>query len=128
MFLNLPKAQQDRLKGAVDLSARAQKIKCSLETVDNGPALQAREIWASSDGDSVIIEDHVHRLAQITINAHSYNFFKQAWPVRSESAAPLSDKELSYLIVFLANIPRQSELLSALIEHIEAMAPQRRVG
>lgn len=122
-FLNLPKVRAQELKTAVEAGTQAQSLRSSLETVDQGPSLQAREIWTSVHGDSVIIEDHIHRLSQIQISGVRYTLYKQAWPVKGVSD-PLTPRELSRLVVFLCNIPQPSELLSALVAHVENMAPQ----
>lgn len=126
-FLNLPKLRAEELKSAISMGTKAQSVKASLETVDQGPLLQAREIWTSAHTDSVVIEDHVHRLAQITIGGAHYILYKHAWPVKDVST-PLSRFELARLIVFLCNIPQPSELLSALIAHVETMAPPNENG
>jgi hypothetical protein len=121
-FSNLPKARAEELKIAISFGTRAQTVRSSMETVEQGPALQAREIWSSVHGDSVIIEDHIHRLAQITISGALYTLYKHAWPVKAVST-PLTRDELAGLIVFLCNIPQPTELLSALVAHVETMAP-----
>lgn len=121
-FLNLPQARAAELKTAIETGARAQSVKSSLESVDQGPALVAREIWTSVHGDSLIIEDHVHRLSQITIAGKLHILYKHAWPVKDVST-PLTAEELGQLTVFLCNIPQPTELLSALIAHVENMAP-----
>ncbi len=120
-FLNLPKARAEALKTAIVFGTKAQSLRSALATVDQGPSLQAREIWSSVHGDSVIIEDHVHRLAQISIADAHYTFYKHAWPVNA-AGAPLTRTELAGLVVFLCNIPQPTELLQALISHVENMS------
>ena len=120
-FLNLPKARAEELSVAINLGTKAQSLRSAIETVDQGPSLQAREIWSSVHGDSVTIEDHVHRLAQISINGVHHTFYKHAWPVTA-TGAPLTPKELAGLIIFLCNIPQPTELLQALIAHVENMS------
>lgn len=120
-FLNLPKARAEALRTAIAYGTKAQSLRSALESVDQGPSLQAREIWSSVHGDSVIIEDHVHRLAQISITDGHFTFYKQAWPVNA-TGTPLTHMELAGLTVFLCNIPQPTELLQALIAHVENMS------
>lgn len=119
-FLNLPVARLAQIKAAVEVGTRAQSLRASLETVEKGPTLAAREIWSSVHGDSVIIEDDIHRIARITFQRREYIFYKQAWPVK-ESNVPLTPEELGTLIVFLRNVKQPTDLFDALTAHIEAM-------
>ncbi len=126
-FLNLPQARATQLQTAIAFGTKAQSMRSTLETVDRGPALAAREVWSSVHGHSVVIEDHIHRLAQILIGDAQYTLYKRAWPVKNVST-PLTVEELGGLIVFLCNIPQASELLCALIAHVELMSPSDYEG
>ncbi|NJM10178.1 MAG: PilZ domain-containing protein [Bdellovibrionaceae bacterium] len=121
-FLNLPTARMEELKKAIAPAALGFNVRPTMKTVEHGPTIQAREMWSSLQGDTVIIEDHVHRLAHITLNGIQFTLYKHAWPVKDVST-PLTRIELAHLILFLCNIPQPSELLSALIAHVETMSP-----
>jgi len=122
-FLNMPKVRVDQLRQAIHPGSRGLNVRPMMKGVENGPVMQAREMWSSLDGDSVIIEDHVHRLAQIILVGSQYTLYKHAWPVKDVST-PVTRNELAHLILFLCNIPQPSDLMSALVAHVETMAPQ----
>lgn len=120
-FLNLPAARAEQIKAAISPGIRALSMRPVIPPVEQGPSVDAREMWSSIQGDTVIIEDHMHRLAQITLWGTQYTLYKHAWPVKG-AATPLGRNELTELILFLSNIPVPSELLTALIGHMESMS------
>ena len=119
-FLNLPKIRTEELRHVLAVGASGLDVRAVMKSVEHGPSMDAREMWSSLQGNNVIIEDHAHRLAQITLNGISFILYKNTWPVK-DAATPLNRDELAKLILFLHNIPQPSEALGALIANLETM-------
>lgn len=118
-FLDLPAAKIKTLAKAIHPGSLALNVRPGVKAVEHGPTVMAREIWTSPAGDCVTIEDHIHRLAQISLAGVHYTLYKQAIPIK-ETSAPLSHSEMACLVIFLRNIPQPSEHLQALLTHVES--------
>jgi hypothetical protein len=119
-FLNLRQERVELLKFLIEPATRGALVHRHA-ALKSGPALQAREIWSSFQGDSVTVEDHVHRLAQICLFGVEYTLFKSAWPVK-EDRIPLTRQEVVSLILFLANVNHPSPLLNELSAHLQNLS------
>lgn len=119
-FLNLPQGRVEILKFLIEPATRGVLVHMH-SALKSGPQLQAREIWSSFQGDSITIEDHVHRLAQISLFGVEYTLFKNAWPVK-DGAAPLSRQEVTSIILFLANVNHPSPLLNEISAHLQNLS------
>ncbi len=121
-FLDLKQERVEQLKFLIEPGTRGSQVRQhAAEAAASGPVLQAREIWSSYHGDNVIIEDHVHRLAQIGLYGVQYSLYRNAWPVR-DGNVPLSRQEVVNLILFLCNINQQSALLKELGAHLQLLS------
>jgi hypothetical protein len=119
-FLNLRQERVELLKFLIEPATRGAFVHKHAAT-KSGPALQAREIWSSFQGDSITIEDHVHRLAEISLFGVQYTLFRNAWPVKDNSI-PLSRQEVTSIILFLANVNHPSPLLNELSAHLQNLS------
>lgn len=119
-FLNLPQERMKLIEQAIQPGVLGEGMRVIYNGDADGPVMQAREAWSSLKGDTLIIEDDVHRLAQVTLNGESYTLFKESWPQKDQK--PLTDFEFAELILFLINIPQPTDLLEAFIGHVEEMA------
>lgn len=118
-FLDLPPAREELIRNLIVPGARGHWVKHNVAEAQN-VKLVAKEMWSSSYGDSVIIEEDVHRLAQISLSGINYRLFREAWPVKG-AATPLSPSEVDDLALFLCNIPLPSDWLKALSTHVELL-------
>lgn len=119
-FLNLPQERMKLIEQAIQPGVLGEGLRVVYSGDPNGPVMQAREAWSSLKGDTLIIEDDIHRLAQVTMNGEIYTLFKESWPQKNQK--PLTDVEFAALILFLNNIPQPTDLLEAFIAHVEEMA------
>jgi hypothetical protein len=119
-FLNLPRERVKLIEQAIVPGILGEGMRVVYTGDVGGPLMQAREAWNSLKGDSLVITDHVHRLAQITMNGQTFEVFKEAWP--QKDSKPLTEVEFANLILFLNNIPQPTDLLEAFIAHVEATA------
>lgn len=117
-FLNLAPARVDQLKAQMVFGIRALGVKAVFKSAEAGPALHAREIWNSMQGDALIIEDGVHLRAHAEIAGEIFYFLKGARP-QDRHQAPVSDAKLLSLVLFLANIKQQSADIKQLLTDLE---------
>lgn len=118
-FLNLGEKRQEQLKRFMSFGVRGLALRCHGTSLDSKLQLMAAELWSSLHGDSVIVERDMHRLAQIKIGDDEFMIFKEAWPARANGQGTCSKIELEQLILFLTNIPKISEPLSAILAGLE---------
>jgi hypothetical protein len=120
-FLDLKADRQKQIKDLMTYGIRGLGIKAGLKTVEKGPSLAASEIWNAPNGDALIVEDGVHRLAQAEINSELFYFYRSAWPVdRNLKAVPT--QTLNQLILFIANIGYPSSAVASLLSQLEDLA------
>lgn len=119
-FLNLPQERLKLIEQAIQPGVLGEGLRVIYSGDCGGPTIQAREAWSSLKGDTLVIEDDVHRLAQVTLNGEIYVLFKESWPQKGQT--PLTEIEFASLILFLNNIPHPTDLLEAFIAHVEGMA------
>jgi len=118
-FLNLGEKRQDLLKKYMAYGIRGSALRCHGTSNDSSLQLMAAELWSSLQGDSIIVERDMHRLAQIKIGDDQFMIFKEAWPARANGQGTCSKIELEQIILFLANIPQISKPLSAMLTSLE---------
>lgn len=115
-FMDLEAGRADRIRAGIISGTHGHSMKVISGDENDGPTLEASEVWSSLGGDTVIIESHVHRLARIHFQKKEYVMYREAWPIKN-AATPVSRTEMDQLILFLCNIPQPSDLLKELIEH-----------
>lgn len=118
-FMDLSNERVEQLKKSMLPGVRGQAMKV-VAHYDNGPVLEADEVWNSPHGDAVTFENHVHRYAQIFMLNTSYSIFREAWPVKDNNK-PSTPKDLEQLLMFLSNIPMPSLRLKGLITTLHQM-------
>jgi hypothetical protein len=127
-FLDLSPTRQLQLRrnmtpGVRGSTVRRQGHGLGVET----PGLMAAEIWSSLHGDSVVLENDVHRIAQLQIAGDAYLVFKSAWPMKP-SGQTCSKVEFEQIVLFLTNVPKPSPMLEALVAGLEELLFGRPVG
>lgn len=120
-FLNIAPARVEQLRLLIEPATRGTLVRNHTGDKDNGPELQAREIWSSLHGDNVIIEDNVHRLGQVGLFGVQYTIFRDAWPIR-EDGTPLTRREAVSVILFMCNINQPSPLLNEFVAHLQRLS------
>lgn len=93
------------------------------EKSNDNLTVSAEEIWTSLLGHNVVIENQIHRQAQITLSNQVFHIYKEAWPV-FPNKKPISKLDLERLILFLNNIPYSTPHLSALLQQLESINEQ----
>lgn len=119
-FLNLPTDCAALINQTTIPGIHGEAMRVVLTGSAEGPLMQAREVWSSLKGDSVTIEDNVHRLAEISLAGERYQIFREAWPTKD--LQPLTKLEFAGIILFLTNIPQPTDLLVAFTAYLEEMA------
>lgn len=102
-FLDLKDYRRVLLARAMASGVRAVSVRRHAPAIPSGPDIQASEMWSSIHGDSVTIERHEHRLAQIHLQDQLFYIFRDARPVKPENES-CSRTEFEKLILFLTNI------------------------
>lgn len=124
-FLNLQSSRQDQIKSLIAPGIAGLDMRpSSLSVGSPGPILDAKEIWTSLKGDSLTIEEDVHRLAAAHINGLDLIILREAWPTTKEKS-PASPREFEALLLFLANIPNPSQNVKALLEKLGRLSTVR---
>lgn len=123
-FLDLSAELQKKLSAGMSSGIRGTALRRGLKSeTGGGPTLQAREIWNSLNGDTLTLEEGMHRLAEAVIEGHRYVFFKDAWPVDS-SQTPVPIERLNEIILFLTNIVLRGPAVEALLADLEKLAAE----
>lgn len=123
-FLDLTPTRQSQLRRYMTAGVRGGAIRRHGNALGHDiPPLMAAEIWSSFHGDSLIVENDEHRLAQIQLFDESFLIFKDAWPARGPERTPCTKIELEQLVLFVVNIPQPSGGVSRLRETLEALLP-----
>lgn len=116
-FLDLAADRADLIRSGIVSGALAQAVMQNAQFPDDGPVLEAREVWSSLNGDSVILEDHFHRLARVMLQETEIALYRDAWPMK-DGAKPISRLEMDHLLLFLCNIPLPSKPLQELTAQV----------
>ena len=127
-FLNLGEKRQELLKRFMAYGVRGLSMRCNGTSAESAPNLMAAELWSSLQGDSIIVERDMHRLAQIQVAGELFLLFKEAWPVRSGGLGTCSKIELEQLILFLTNVPKLSDPLKAILAGLEDLLFSSELG
>lgn len=118
-FLNLSRSRQNFLVKAMTSGIRGQTLHChGFKHTKAELDVEAVEMWSSPLGDSVVLENGVHRLAQLEIQSETYHIFRDAWP-QKVPGGKCSRLEFDQVILFLANIPGPSHALLDFIGQLE---------
>jgi hypothetical protein len=117
-FLDLSSQRIEQLKNHMLFGVRALSVTPVIKSGEAGPSLQAKEIWSSMQGDALVVEDGVHLRAHAEIAGDLFYFYKGARP-QDRHQCPVSDYNLSNLILFLANIQVRSPEVKALQLELE---------
>lgn len=127
-FNELSAQRQNQLRKYMVSGVRGASLRKHLNPDPSGPGLAAAEIWSSLHGDTVTLENDLHRMAQVHLNAESFLFLKESWPIKESNSQMCSKIEFEQIILFLANIPYPSEKLSALMTSCEELLDRGRPG
>lgn len=120
-FLNLAASREEQIKSLIVTGARGQWVKMHHKDERTAQVhVQAKELWSSPYGDSVVICEDVHKLAQVTVYGIEHTFYREAWPVKTKDT-PLSVAEVDDLSLFLCNIPAPSDWLLAIATHADLL-------
>ena len=113
-FLNLSKNRQVFLTKAITAGVRGLSLRHHGFHHRTTVEVQAREMWSSPFGDSVVLENGVHRIAQIHLLNELFHVFRDAWPQKVPGGRS-NRSDFEHLILFLSNIPQPSSQLKHLI-------------
>ncbi len=109
-FLNLNSNRQNLLKKYMAPGVRGLSVWRHSPTTEEGPVLQAEQLWSSLHGDSIVVERDATTIATIYFLGVRYFVYHESWPLK-EGDARATRPELEQLILFLTNIPSVSEEL-----------------
>ncbi len=119
-FVDLSPRRKTFLNTVLAPGSRGQSLRKHAAPSPRGPGMEAQELWSSMLGDAVVLENAVHRLAQVQLSHQLYFIFRESRPVK-ENNDPVGENEFGQLILFLANIQSPStgiKNLSALFENL----------
>jgi hypothetical protein len=119
-FMDLSERLAEEIKMHTASGARGLWLNSHSRSVDKGPSLMASEMWSSPYGDSVVIFEDKHRIAEVFLYGITYTLFRQTWPMKSPDIA-LSRLEVADLLLFLCNIPNPSDWICALVTSLEIL-------
>lgn len=119
-FMNLSKSRQNFLMKSMTSGIRGQGLNNHGFSNRSNVSVEAVELWSSHFGDSVVIENGVHRLAQIELQSEQYHIFRDAWPQKNPGGK-CSKNEFEQLILFLSNAPLPTPPLKDLIAKLVAV-------
>jgi len=122
-FLNLSRSRQNFLTKAMTPGVRAQRVHRHNLPINDAVEIEALEMWSSALGDSVTIENGVHRIAQVQLQNEVFHIFRDAWPQKLPSGK-CSKADFEQIILFLCNIPLPSRALEKLRATIEQVWSQ----
>lgn len=125
-FMDLPAGRQEQIKNLIAPGIAGLDVRPASLPLSDGPVLEAREVWTSLKGDSLTIEDDVHRVASVHIRGHDIFVMKEAWPVVKDKC-PASPREFEALLLFLANIPNPSQGIKTLLAKLVKLSTARSV-
>lgn len=122
-FLDLSKKRQTQLTKSMVHGVRGLSMTRHAASSELGPSMQAAELWSSPLLDSVVLEDGVHRIAQIHLLGEQFAIFREAWPNKMPGGR-CTKAELEQMILFLTNIPLPSPQLNSLVKFLESLIAQ----
>lgn len=117
-FLNLSTNRQNQLTRSMNAGVFGLSMSRHASSVELGPTIQASELWSSAYSDSVVLENDVHRLAQIYLQGEQFVIFREAWP-NKVPGGKCSRTDFEKLVLFLANIPSPTQGLKDLLTNLE---------
>lgn len=124
-FLDLPPVRAGHIAQTVMPGVCGAGLSRTMKAQPEGPQLAAREVWMSLIGDGIVLEDDVHRLAQIMLAGQNYTVYHGAWPTGPDRER-LSHAELLKLILFVANVRHPSPGISKLLSELETLSLEAR--
>jgi len=119
-FLDLEGDRAEAIKRAIVPGVAGQTMKPLVGETDPSVQLQAREVWNSTQGDTLTFTHDVHVLAEMTVNTKAYRFFRDSWPVDSENK-PATSSEVERILIFLVNCPRPSAAIRDLHSLVQSL-------
>ena len=117
-FLDLKDHRRVLLARSMASGVRAISVRRHAPARVPGPDIQAAEMWSSIHGDSVTIERHEHRLAQIHLQDQLFYIFRDARPLKPDNESS-SRYEFEKLILFVSNILSPSPAILKLGRDLE---------
>lgn len=123
-FLNLPDSWLTQIRKAMESGVRGLNMRTNLPRSSNGPLLEAREIWLSAQGDSLVFHDDILIRAEVTISQNIYRIYIEAWPTTAEGQT-LSRDQFEAILLFLANVPQPSQLIKELVHDLERLHAEK---
>jgi hypothetical protein len=109
-FLDLGARRQNQLRKSLVFGVRGSSMIRHAQASELGPTIQAVELWSSPHLDSVVLENDIHRIAQIYVNGEQFMIYREAWPSKSPQGK-CGRAEFEQIILFIANIPQPSAAL-----------------
>ncbi|MGZ3722098.1 MAG: PilZ domain-containing protein [Bdellovibrionales bacterium] len=119
-FLDISSRRQAQLTKSMAYGVRGTSMTRHAHSSDLGPTMDAAELWSSPHMDSVVVENDVHRIAQVYLNGEQFMIFREAWPNKLPGGK-CSKPEFEQVILFIANIPLPSPPLKGLLKYLEGL-------
>lgn len=116
-FLSLSQNRQVQLVKSMTAGVRALSMTRAAAATEIGPSMHAAELWSSPLGDSLVLENDIHRIAQIHLLGEQFTLYREAWP--SKSGARCTRAEFENIVLFVANIGNPSAQVRGLQKYLE---------
>ena len=123
-FLDFSEKSAKRLREAMRAGLAAHGMNQALAPMAfGGPLIEALELWHAPTGETLVLREDVHRLAELRCLGHDYILFKRSWPKRADNLSQsIPVEEFFALILFVSNIPTPTPLVKNLLAELESVA------